>query len=151
MVTAAAAAPVVVAVVAAAVAAAVVVAAIAGAPAAPAVVATAAVAMLLGAATATGGGAVTGADIDCHYGPSKSNVSVMKISKRIKEEKKHTGDSRHICVLSPPFSSNNHRDAAAPSLYVMVVMVAVCLAKLGGGKNEGRKRVNDERKFNLTT
>ena len=34
-----------------------------------------------------GGGAVTGADnvaIDCRYGPCKSSVSVMKISKRIK-------------------------------------------------------------------
>ena len=39
------------------------------------------------------GGAVTGADIvvvDCRYGPSKSIVSVMKISKTIKEKKKKT-------------------------------------------------------------
>ena len=38
-----------------------------------------------------GGGAVTGADIDCCYGPSKSNVSVMKISKTIKEKKNIPG------------------------------------------------------------
>ena len=96
-----------------------------------------------------GGGTVTGADIvvvDCRYGPSKSNVSVMKISKRIKEEKKHTGDSRHRCVSSPPFPSNNHRDAAAPSLYVMVVMVAVCLAKLGGGREEERGKKESQRR-----
>ena len=88
-VTAAAAAPEVVAVVAAAVAAPVVVAAVA---AAPAVVATAAVAMLPGA--------VTGADIDCRYGPSKSNVSVMKISKTIKEKKTYRGLEMHLCLES---------------------------------------------------
>ena len=89
-VAAAAAAPVVVAVVAAAVAAPVVVAAVA---AAPAVVATAAVAMLPGA--------VTGADIDCRYGPSKSNVSVMKISKTIKEKKTYRGLERQMHLESP--------------------------------------------------
>ena len=94
-VTAAAAAPVVVAVVAAAVAAPVVVAVVAAAVAAPVVVAAvaAAPAVVATAAVAMLPGAVTGADIDCRYGPSKSNVSVMKISKKIKEEKKHTGDS----------------------------------------------------------
>ena len=76
----------------------------------------------------------------------KSSVAVMKISKRIKEEKKHTGDSRHRCVSSPPFPSNNHRDAAAPSLYVMVVMVAVCLAKLGGRREEERGKKESQRR-----
>ena len=89
------------------------------AAAAPAVVATAAVAVPVLPLPA-GGGAVTGADtvaIDCRYGPCKSSVSVMKISKRIKEKKKkHTGDSRHRCVSSPLFPSNNRRNAAAPSL-----------------------------------
>ena len=48
------------------------------------------------------GGAVTGADVvvvDCRYGPSESIVSVMKISKTIKEKKKHTGDSRRMYVF----------------------------------------------------
>ena len=58
-----------------------------------------------------GGGAVTGADnvaIDCRYGPCKSSVSVMKISKRIKIKIKN--------IPGTQFPSNNRRNAAAPSL-----------------------------------
>ena len=52
-----------------------------------------------------GGGAVTGADtvaIDCRYGPCKSSVSVMKISKRIREEEKtYRGLQTHLHLKSP--------------------------------------------------
>ena len=91
------------------------------------------------------GGAVTVAG-DCCYGPCKSSVPVMKISKRIKEreKKKRTWDSRRICVSSPPFTSE------FPTIVVLARNVLVDVAVLGvrlnmveGRKNEG-SRADDE-------
>ena len=96
-----------------------------------------------------GGGAVTGADtvaIDCRYGPCKSSVSVMKISKRIREEKKtYRGLQTHLRLKSPiPIQQWPQR--------CMLVMVGDGCCVFGrtwwweGGRTR-ETRDNEERKF----
>ena len=69
------------------------------------------------AAAVGGAGAVTGA-VDRHYGPGKISLPVIKISKKKKREyKKNAPRTRDICVLSPPFPSQDPAVTVAPACW----------------------------------
>ena len=126
------------------------------AAAAPAVVATAAVAVPVLPLPA-GGGAVTGADtvaIDCRYGPCKSSVSVMKISKRIKEKKKETYrglETQMRLESSIPIQQSPQRRCPQLVGDCRYGRCAFGRTWWWEGERTREARVHDERKFNITT
>ena len=102
-------------------------------------------------------GAVTGADtvaIDYRYGPCKSSVSVMKISKRIKEKKKETYqglETQMRLESSIPIQQSPQR--RCPQL-VGDCRYGRCVfgrTWWWEGERTREARVHDERKFNITS